>query len=271
MQSIARYCRLWAGLAKFSLLGEMAFRGNFLVKIFVELLWLAILLIFNFTLFKHTSHIAEWDQHQYLVFLGCYFAMAGLLETLFLSNCNEFADLVRTGDLDFFLLRPVDEQFLVSCRNIDWSCAPNVLLGAGVVAFGLWGATWSVPWLRIPVFVVMFVCGAALAYGFLLMLTAASVWFMRNQSLMEMWWLFGTLMRYPREIFFQSTWVSPVGIVFSTVIPIMLVTNVPASMMANKLLDPLMAAYTALAALAVLWVSRRFFRAALQRYRSASS
>ena len=37
--------------------------------------------------------------------------------------------------------------------------------------------------------------GVAMAYGFLLMLTAASVWFMRNQSLMEMWWLFTTLMR----------------------------------------------------------------------------
>jgi ABC-2 type transport system permease protein len=103
------------------------------------------------------------------------------------------------------------------------------------------------------------------------MLTAASVWFMRNQSLMEMWWLFGTLMRYPREIFMRTAWVSPVGIVFSTVIPIMLVTNVPAEIMAKQVRDPLMALYTALAAVVVLWVSRRFFRAALQRYRSASS
>ena len=31
------------------------------------------------------------------------------------------------------LLKPMDEQFLVSCRTIDWSCAPNVLMGAGVM------------------------------------------------------------------------------------------------------------------------------------------
>ncbi len=106
MRTALRYLNLWGSLAKFSLLAEMAFRGNFLVKVFVELLWLAILLLFNFTLFEHTRDIAEWNQHQYLFFLGCYFAMGGLLETLFLSNCNEFAELVRTGDLDFFLLRP---------------------------------------------------------------------------------------------------------------------------------------------------------------------
>ena len=268
---MTRYLNLWLSLAKFSLLGEMAFRGNFVVKVFVELIWLAIQLLFNFTLFSYTQEIADWDQQQYLFFLGCYFAMAGVLEMLFLSNCNEFAELVRTGDLDFFLLKPVDEQFLVSCRNVDWSCAPNLLLGGGVMAYALWGADWDIPWLRIPQFLAMFICGVALAYGFLLMLTAASVWFMRNQSLMEMWWLFGTLMRYPRDIFLRTAWISPVGIFFSTVIPIMLVTNVPAHIMVNKLLEWWVIPYTVLATVAVLWLSRRFFRAALQRYRSASS
>jgi ABC-2 type transport system permease protein len=271
MHSFARYLRLWAALAKFSLLGEMAFRGNFVVKVFVELLWLAILLLFNFTLFEHTDSIAGWDRHAYLFFLGCYFAMGGVLETLFLSNCNEFADLVRTGDLDFFLLRPVDEQFLISCRSIDWSCAPNVVLGGGVMGFALSWADWDVPWTSIPLFLAMFLCGVALAYSFLLMLTAASVWFMRNQSLMEMWWLFGTLMRYPREIFERIAWVSPVALIFSTVVPIMLVTNVPARVMVDKVLSPWWVLYTALASAAVLGISRRFFRLALQRYRSASS
>ena len=69
-----------------------------------------------------------------------------------------------------------------------------------------------------------------MAYGFLLILTSASIWLMRNQSLFEMWWLFTTLMRYPREIF-QGKWASPAGLFFSFAVPIMLVTNVPASVM----------------------------------------
>jgi ABC-2 type transport system permease protein len=128
-----------------------------------------------------------------------------------------------------------------------------------------------VPWTSIPLFLAMFVCGVAMAYGFLLMLTSASVWFMRNQSLMEMWWLFGTLMRYPREIFLRTAWVSPIGIFFSTVIPIMLVTNVPARIMVGKVLSWWSVLYMAIAAGVVLWVSRLVFRAALRRYRSASS
>ena len=109
-----------------------------------------------------------------------------------------------------------------------------------------------------------------MAYGFLLILTSASIWLMRNQSLFEMWWLFTTLMRYPREIF-QGKWASPAGLFFSFAVPIMLVTNVPASVMV-KVLEPWWLAWYALgSALVVVWLSRQVFRAALRRYRSASS
>lgn len=270
MQHAFRYARLWLALARFSLVREVAFRTNFLVKIFVEVLWLGILIAFYETIFAKTKMVADWDRYQYLFFLGFYFALGGLLETLFLENCNNFADLVRTGDLDFYLLKPMDEQFLVTCRTVDWSCAPNVLMGAGVMLAALVNSGWEFDATRVLLFLLMMVCGTGLAYGFLLLLTSASIWFMRNQSLYEMWWLFSTLMRYPREIF-RGSWAAPVGWFFSFAIPIMLVTNVPARIMMVAIIEPALAIYTFGATVVVLWASRWFFKFALQRYRSASS
>src|SRR5262249_54420733 len=154
---------------------------NFVVKILVEILWLVILLLFYHTIFAQTRVVATWTQSEYLFFVGMHFAIGGLIETLFLENCNNFADLVRSGDLDFVLLKPIDEQFLISCRAIDWSCAPNVLMGIGVMLFALADLGWP-SFDRVLLFLAMVVCGCALAYGFLLALTAASIWFMRNQS-----------------------------------------------------------------------------------------
>src|SRR5262245_43026711 len=128
-----RYLRLWLALARFSLARELAFRGNFLIKIFVEILSLAILLVFYQTVFSKTDTVADWTHGQSLFFVGCNFALNGLVETLFLENCQQYADLIRTGDLDFYLLKPIDEQFLVSCRTVDWSCLINVIMGAGVM------------------------------------------------------------------------------------------------------------------------------------------
>src|SRR5438132_13939524 len=133
MRGVVRYLRLYLALARYGLSRELAFRGNFLVKIFVEVLWLCILLAFYRTLFSKTTMVADWSEPQYLFFVGCYFALAGLIEGFFLANCSEFADLVRTGDLDFYLLKPIDEQFLVTCRDIDWSSVANVFMGVGVM------------------------------------------------------------------------------------------------------------------------------------------
>jgi ABC-2 type transport system permease protein len=268
---MVRYFRLWLALARFSLLRELAFRGNFLIKMFVEVLWLSILLAFYYTLFQKTSIIADWNAGEYLFFVGVYFALNGTLEMLFLENCNQFADLVRTGDLDFFLLKPIDEQFLVSFRTVDWSAAANFFMGAGVMIFALIRIGKPLDPLRVGLFCVLFVSGVALAYGFLLMLTSASVWFMRNQSLYEMWWLFATLMRYPREIFTSRGWLAATaGSIFTIAVPIMLVTNIPASVMVRAL-EPWFVLYTLAATVVVVLVSRAFFRYALRRYRSASS
>jgi ABC-2 type transport system permease protein len=268
-----RYLRIWFALARFGLVRELAFRGNFVVKVSVEILWFGILLVFWHTVFAQTNHVAEWSQAQYMFFVGCYFAVEGLLETFFLSNCGEFADLVRSGDLDFVLLKPIDEQFLVTCRNLDWSTVPNVLLGASVMVLSLVAMEWPFDPLRIALFLVLFACSLAMAYSFLLLLTSSSVWLVRNQSLFEMWWLFTTLVRYPRQIY-AGPWAEPLGRFFTYVIPVMLMINVPADVMVRGLEQALewpMIGFTVAMTGVLLVVSRRIFRMALGRYRSASS
>ena len=270
MADRGRYFRLFAAFARFGLVSEMAFRANFLVKLLVEALWLGILLIFFATLFDHTNAIAGWDRYQYLFFVGCHYALGGVIETFFLSNCIEFADLVRSGDLDFYLLKPIDEQFLITSRTIDWSTMPNVLQGAAVMGYALHGLGWDFePW-RPLAFLALFVCGVAMTYSFLLILSSTSVWFVRNQSLMELWWLFTTLMRQPREIFETSSWARPVGVFFTFVVPVLLVVSVPAGTLVRAL-EPWTVALTVFSAVVLLVLSRRFFRFALQSYRSASS
>jgi len=269
MHRFARYVRLLFAFGRYALLRELAFRGNFLVKLSVEVLWLGILLIFYRTVFARTSVIADWSEDEYLFFVGCFFAMEGLIETLFLENCNEFSDLIRSGDLDFFLLKPIDEQFLLTCRHVDWSTAPNVIMGTAVMAFALYHTHWTFDALQISLFIVLFACGVATAYCFLLILTSAAIWFTRNQSLFELWWLFTSLMRYPREIF-TAGWAYPLGWFFTYVVPVLLVVYVPARMMV-KVFDRRFIVITLAATLILAIGSRRFFRFALKKYRSASS
>lgn len=267
-RKVGRYVRLLGSLARYTFYREMAFRGNFLVKVSVEVLWLAIMVAFFRTVFARTNNIAGWTEQQYFFFVGCFFAINGVIEMFFLDNCNEFAELVRTGDLDGLLLKPIDEQFLITCRRIDWGTAPNVLMGSAVMGISLYQMGWTFEFLRVASFLVSVACGTAIAYSFMLLLTSVSVWMVRNQSLMEMWWLFSSVARYPREIF-AGRW-ADLGRFFTYCMPILIVVNVPANAMV-RVLDPQAVAVTIASACILLWLSRRFFQYALRSYRSASS
>ncbi|NBO92327.1 MAG: hypothetical protein EBV06_08475 [Planctomycetia bacterium] len=268
---MGRYLRLFGAFARIGLANEMAFRANFLMKMAVEALWLGILLLFYDVLFRSMGGgtVAGWDRYGYLFFVGCNYALSGVVETFFLENCTALSDLVRSGDLDQYLLKPIDEQFLVTCRHIDWSTFPNVVQGAGVMLYAMAALHWPAHLTQVIAFVVLFFCGVAMAYSFLLLLCSASVWMVRNQSLVEMWWLFTTLMRYPRELF-HGTWVSPIGMFFTYVVPVLLIINVPATIMVRGL-DPWFAGFALFAAVVLLILSRQVFRLALRSYRSASS
>jgi len=269
MTIVATYLRLLLNLGSYTLAREMAFRGNFLVKVSVEVIWLGIMLAFYETIFARTNLVATWPKQEFLFFFGCFFALNGLIEMLFLENCNDFAELVRTGDLDFLLLRPIDEQFLITCRKVDWATAPNVLMGFVVMGIALVKLQWQFDPVRLVTFAATFACGTAIAYSFMLVLTALSVWMVRNQSLMEMWWLFSSLARYPKEIFLGSR-AEPLGFLFTFILPILLVANVPANAMVRTL-NPPMVGFTVVATAFLLFASRKFFQYALRSYRSASS
>ena len=239
------------------------------MKVLLEVVWLGILLLFFHTIFRNTSRIEGWNEYQYLFFLGCYYALEGLIETLFLENCVEFGELVRTGNLDFFLLKPIDEQFLLSFRHIDWSTAPKILIGAALMGFGLWELGEPVTLARLGGFLVALASGIAMAYSFLLMLASTAIWMVRNQSLMELWWLFSSLMRYPRDIY-EEPWAVLIQKVFTFLLPALLVVSVPAEAMV-RILEPAILGWTVCAGFMMLLASRWVFRKAIRSYRSASS
>ena len=58
-----------------------------------------------------------------------------------MTNADEFSELIRTGNLDFALLKPIDTQFLVSLQRIDWS-------SLGEFPLRRWRC-WSIRWCRL--------------------------------------------------------------------------------------------------------------------------
>jgi ABC-2 type transport system permease protein len=189
-----------------------------------------------------------------------------------MPNAEEFSELVRTGGLDFALLKPIDTQFLISLRRIDWSSLSNFLFASVVMAVSL-AHLESRPGLVQVIFYPLYVmCGVAILYSVMIALAATSVWLGRNQTLYEFWFYITNFSRYPMEIY-EGTFGTPIRWIFTFVIPLLVVVNVPAQLLAMPLAAQSwrLALFTLIATLAALTASRFVFNRAMLSYRSASS
>ena len=94
-----------------------------------------------------------------------------------------------------------------------------------------------------PLYVVF---GTLIMYSVMITLAATSVWLGRNQSLYDFWFYITNFARYPMEIY-QGPIGGPLRWTLTFLLPVLVVVNVPARMMAK----PLRADYAYLAVFAV--------------------
>lgn len=126
-----------------------------------------------------------------------------------------------------------------------------------------------VQWLLYPIYLL---CGVAMLYALMIALSSLSVWMGRNQNLYDFWFYITNFSRYPMEIY-EGPIGTPLRQIFTFAIPILVVVNVPARMLAQPLDTqnwPL-AGFALLVTAVSLVGSRWLFKSALRSYRSASS
>ena len=240
--------------------------------------WVLINLAFYTLIFHYTPAIGAgtgWEKYQFFLFLATGLLINSLVQALFMTNADEFSELVRTGRLDFALLKPIDTQFLVSlvadrlvvagqfCRRAgaDGLCAVPAGLHAGP------GRVAALPAVR------------RLRRGDLLQPDDRPGGHERlagrNQTLFDFWFYITNFSRYPMEIY-HGPWGTPLRRVFTFCIPVLVAVNVPARILVRPL-QPQSAGRLVPARLCPRGHggqpggSRWVFQRALWSYRSASS
>jgi ABC-2 type transport system permease protein len=278
------YLKVFGIFARNSLVRDMTFRANFILQCVSSLGWTAMNVGFYLILFQYTDTIGAgsgWDRDKFFLFIATTWFINSLMQAFFMPNAEEFSELIRTGGLDFALLKPIDTQFLISFRKVNWSSLSNFFAGliiAGVSLYSL--ATREVdPMIPTPVAVLFYVffvaCGTLMMYSLMICLSATSVWLGRNQTLYNFWFYITNFSRYPMEIY-KHGWGLPLYGFFTFIVPILLVVNVPARILA-KPIDPrtneewILVGWALVATILCLVGSRWVFKRSLLSYRSASS
>ena len=261
-----RYFALYAALWKNSVTREMAFKGNFILWIVVELLWFGLQICFVSVLFSQTDAIGSWTKWQMVFLVGVSNFIQQLYQAFFLTNCTNLSELVRTGKMDFFLLLPVNTRFLVSLRVVDLGAFVNALLAAGVMVFAAGKLNLHPTAGQFAGFGALCLVGILIHYSLMFILATICFWTVRAQGIVWGYYNLFNIARMPDEAFrgaFKA--------VFTFALPVLLVSNVPTRVLADKINSP--SAWLVLLGVGVFWaaVAEWFWRISLRRYTSASS
>lgn len=257
---------------------EAMFQANFLIQIVTRAFWFFAQIALFRIIYARVGEINGWEEDYYFAFMATGMLVNGIVETFFMPNCANLSEQIRTGRLDFALLKPIDSQFLVSLEKINLAMVSQILLALALLLLSLVRIGNPVSFTQVAAYLVFVLAGVAFFYSMMIITACSSILFGRNQGLYDFWFYITVFARYPRSIYDGRDDSAVEGgeilqFAFSYVLPILLVITVPARTILGTLEREHWhwAGVAVLAAVVGLILSRLVFHWSLRFYRSASS
>ncbi|NLF63864.1 MAG: ABC transporter permease [Chloroflexi bacterium] len=262
--SVRFYLGLLPAFIRASIQEAVAYRANFWISLLHASLNFATGVLGLVVLFGQVEQIRGWDLPAALALLGIFLTLGSLRGLVFGPSLDSLAGLegdVWSGRLDYTLLRPVWTQYLVSVRRWQPLALLDLIPGIALIAVAFWQLRLELS--AADAFAFLVALGAALLILYALLLAATALIFWAPGVLFT--WIFDSIFQmaryplglYPGWVRLLLTWVVPVG----------LITTVPAEALTGRLDGRLLLATVALALLLTLAASI-LFRRALARYES---
>jgi ABC-2 type transport system permease protein len=255
-----RVLRLFWGAA---IAAELEYRLNFLIAALTSLASLAGSLFGLFLFYQTNYTFQNWSWEEALVVLGVFTLLQGFSATFLAPNLNQIVRQVQEGTLDFVLLKPISSQFWLSTRTVSPWGTPDLLFGAILIGYA--GQKLGMGITNYLSGIIPLLCGFLSLYSLWFMLGATSIWFVKIYNVTEV--LRGLLEagRFP-----IAAYPAAYRVFFTFVVPVAFLTTVPAQALLQRGEWAWMLGGLVLA-IALLMVSKLFWRFALRFYTSASS
>lgn len=243
----------------------MEYRFNYLVGVFIDLFWAGISLISVDWVFGQVNLIAGWSKNEALLLVCINMVFASLIWYFIIPSMDSLAESIHKGNLDFYLLKPINTRFLVSVNKFASDQLIRIIVLSFLV-FHFLNLLHITPdifhWLG---FLALILLGLLIFYGIFFTMTTTTIWFINLSNIQFLFQVIVDTGGYPVDIFRNT-----LKLVFYYLIPLGFLATFPTQILIGKG-DWSLVMIGVVVASFVLVVSQWFWNFALKRYSSASS
>ena len=261
-----RYFKIWMAFLRNTLSRDMEYKMNFIFEIFIDAIYYGSLFFFFKVIFQFVNQLGDFNHDAVMIFLVTMYIADSLYIFLLGGNVFEINNKVKSGDLDFILLKPINSQFFISCRYVN----THAIISICILSILLVKLTYayhgnSLLLINYIFYIPSLVLGMFIFYSFEFIIASLVFWF-RNFSYAG--WLAGELTKYSRRPdSIYKTWFRKT--LFS-IFPMAMISSVPSRILIFGVNFKLFFLQLFIASI-FLWITTLIWQKGLLRYESASS
>lgn len=132
-----------------------------------------------FVMFEQFNSVGDWGFYESALMFGVITTVFAIAEC-FARGYDEFASLIKHGDLDRMLVRPINIHKQIFASKIEFSKLGRVVLGLGVCVYSLIKLNISWTLLKVLVLIATFVSGVLIIWGLFMIGAGVSIFTVEN-------------------------------------------------------------------------------------------
>lgn len=258
---------LYRNYVKMHLKSSMQYRANMLMLSFSSCLISIGELLTVYLMFQNFKSVGYWGFYESALMFGLITAVYSIVEC-FARGFDEFANIIKAGDLDRILVRPVGIIYQIFGTKIELSKILRVLLGIAVIIISLIKLNIEWTFAKAIVLIATFICGCLVIWGVMLIGAGISIFSVENLEFINIFTNGAKeIAFYPINIY--NKWLSRI---FTFIIPVACFNYLPISyLMGYGELPQIIYALSPLGGVIFIIPCLLFFTWALKRYQSTGT
>ena len=258
-----RYFKLYRAIFSLSVSRALIYKQEFITWAIVDSVWGVINIGFFRILLYAISDISGWTFTTLAIPLGILYFLNAVIWGFLWPNLSRLPQMINRGELDLYLTKPANSQFLASTGFIGLNLIPSAAAGVFLTWYGF--KLNHLPVSIIPIIPLAVICASIISYAVWFITLSLAFWFNRLSNIQHVFPGAVDIARYPVAIFHPF-----IRFLFTYIIPFTLMGFLPAEVMLGRK-SPFMLLLPIFLATILLYLSHKFWNFSLKRYQSASS
>lgn len=248
-----------------TIMSQLEYRFESLTFSVTSLLWMVLLIVSIELVFGQTSLVAGWTKAEVLLVAATQSLFVGLLWLQIIPSILIFTDLIKKGNFDFYLLKPINTRFLLSVNKTNVDNFLIVIASAYLVLKYFMELKIDLSLINFFGFFGTFFLGMIIFYNLFFLVITLTIWLVDMFSIHDLFSNFMDNAKYPVYIF-QGV----LRVIFIFIIPTAFISTFPVQFLLGRGNIEILLGALAIA-LITFFISQWFWNFALKHYSSASS